>query len=97
MNKHDFNELLQKVHAIGKDVIRPSAHDVDKAARFPKEGIEALKAEKLLSAYVPKELGGMGLNIAEVSKVCEVLGQYCGAARKLGKSWRMESRFEVRP
>ena len=79
MNKSDFNELLQKVHAIGKDVIRPSADDVDKAARFPKEGIEALKAEKLLSAYIPVELGGMGLNIAEVSKICEVLGQYCGS------------------
>jgi len=79
MNKSDFNELLQKVHAIGKEVIRPSADDVDKAARFPKEGIEALKAKKLLSAYVPQELGGMGLNIAEVAKICEVLGQYCGS------------------
>lgn len=76
----DFDALLKRVHQIGKDVVLPAAEDVDKNARFPKEAIDALKEAKLLSAYVPVELGGMGLNIAQIAKICEALGQYCGSS-----------------
>ncbi|MCI0504729.1 MAG: acyl-CoA/acyl-ACP dehydrogenase [Gammaproteobacteria bacterium] len=76
----DFDQLLKRVHQIGKDVVLPAAEDVDKHARFPREAIDALKEAKLLSAYVPVEFGGMGLNIAQIAKICEVLGQYCGSS-----------------
>ncbi|MBI1423653.1 MAG: acyl-CoA dehydrogenase [Gammaproteobacteria bacterium] len=76
----NFDELLKKVHQIGKDVVLPAADDVDKNARFPREAINALKEAKLLSAYVPVELGGMGLNIQQIAKICEALGQYCGSS-----------------
>ena len=75
-----FDELIKRVHQIGKEVVLPAAADVDKEARFPKEAIDALKDAKLLSAYVPVEFGGMGLNIAQIAKICEVLGQYCGSS-----------------
>ena len=75
-----FDELLKRVHQIGKEVVLPAADDVDKQARFPKEAMDALKEAKLMSAYVPTEFGGMGLNIAQVGKICEVLGQYCGSS-----------------
>ncbi|MGD8570691.1 MAG: acyl-CoA dehydrogenase family protein [Gammaproteobacteria bacterium] len=75
----DFEELLKRVHQIGNDVVLPAADDVDKQARFPIEAINALKDAKLLSAYVPAQFGGMGLNTAQVAKICEVLGQYCGS------------------
>jgi acyl-CoA dehydrogenase len=71
--------LLRRVHAIGKEVIAPCAEDVDRNARFPSEALAALKAERLLSAYVPAQFGGMGLTIGELSKVCEVLSQYCAS------------------
>lgn len=76
----DFDALLKQVHQIGKDVVLPAADDVDKNARFPRESIDALKKAKLLSAYVPEELGGMGLNIGQIAKICEALGQYCGSS-----------------
>lgn len=77
---NDFDALLKRVHQIGKDVVLPAAEDVDKNARFPRESIAALKEAKLLSAYVPVELGGMGLNITQIAKICEALGQYCGSS-----------------
>ncbi len=79
LDKDEFSALIKQVHEIGKTVILPAAADVDSEARFPKEGIDALKEAKLLSAYVPADLGGMELNITQLAKVCEILGQYCGS------------------
>src|SRR5262252_4179259 len=76
----DLDTLLRHVHALGKEVLSAHAADVDRAARFPREAIDALRQAKLLSAYVPKEYGGMGLNIVEISRICEALGQYCGSS-----------------
>ena len=58
--------ILDQVHDIGRQVIAPAAGDVDRLARFPSEGIDALKKLGLLSAYVPRELGGMGLDVVEI-------------------------------
>ena len=78
-SKIDFATLLAQVHSIGRDVVATHADDVDLKARFPHEAFAAFKAEKLLSCYVPAEHGGMGLNISELSKICEALGQYCAS------------------
>ncbi len=75
----DFAQLLERVHAIGREVIAPAAEAVDRDARFPEESFAALRAERLLSAYVPAEFGGMGLDIVQVSRLCEALGQYCAS------------------
>ena len=75
----DFAALLERVHAIGREVVSPNAADVDRAARFPREAFDALAAEKLLSAYVPLEHGGMGLDVAQIARICEALGQYCAS------------------
>jgi acyl-CoA dehydrogenase len=75
----DFTALLEKVHAIGRDVIAPTADEVDRDARFPREAFAALRAEKLLGAYVPREYGGLGLDVTEVSRLCEALGHYCAS------------------
>lgn len=75
----DFAALLERVHAIGREVIAPHSDSVDRDARFPMEAFERLRAEKLLSCYIPAELGGMGLELSQVAKICEVLGQYCAS------------------
>ncbi len=75
----DFDKLLTQLRQIGKDVIQAEADDVDEKARFPKGSIEALKELKLLSAYVPKEQGGIGLNVIQIARICELLGHYCGS------------------
>lgn len=75
----DFNALLAEVHRLGREVIEPASHDVDEAARFPSESIGALRDLQLLSAYVPVELGGWGLNIVELGRICEALSHYCAS------------------
>ena len=74
-----FAAVLGRVHAIGKETVSRFADQVDRDARFPHEALAALKSEKLLSAYVPAEYGGMGLTVTELSKVCEILSQYCAS------------------
>ena len=69
----DFDELLRRVHAVGRDVLAVHASDVDRQARFPVESITAMKEAKLLSAYVPVEYGGMGLNMIETARLCEAM------------------------
>ena len=75
----DPASLLARVHQVGRDVIAPAADAVDRAARFPSEAIDALKRLELLSAYVPRDLGGLGLGISDIARLCEVLGGYCGS------------------
>ena len=75
----EFTALLERVHAIGREAIAPHADAVDRDARFPAEAFDALRAEKLLSCYVPAEFGGMGLDITQVSALCEALGRYCAS------------------
>jgi acyl-CoA dehydrogenase len=74
-----FAAIMECVHGIGRDVIAPLSDEVDRDARFPREAFDALREEKLLSAYVPAEYGGMGLSIGEISRICEALGQYCAS------------------
>lgn len=80
VEEFDFADFLAQVHAIGRETLAVHAADVDRQARFPTESIEAMKDARLLSAYVPVEYGGMGLNIVEISRICEALGQYCGSS-----------------
>jgi acyl-CoA dehydrogenase len=75
----DFSALLERVHTLGRETVAPHSDEVDREARFPLEAFTALRAEKLLSAYIPVEFGGMGLDIGEIAKICEALGQYCAS------------------
>jgi acyl-CoA dehydrogenase len=79
MASADFAQLLERVQAIGTQIIRPAAGAVDRDARFPTEAINALKELRLLGIYVPPELGGMGLDISQTAALCEALGQYDGS------------------
>jgi acyl-CoA dehydrogenase len=71
---------LETVRRIARDVAGPFAVSVDREGRFPQETIAALKTDKLLSAYVPASLGGMGVSIAELGLMCEALGQRCASS-----------------
>lgn len=64
---------------IGAEIAGPNSTSVDREARFPHEAMDALKAERLLSAYVPRELGGAGLGMIELSQLCEILAQHCSS------------------
>jgi acyl-CoA dehydrogenase len=38
-----------------------------------------LKSLRLLSAYIPPEFGGLGLDMTEIAGLCEALGRYCAS------------------
>jgi acyl-CoA dehydrogenase len=56
------------------------AASVDKDARFPSEVAEALRRERLLSSFVPRDLGGDGCSITELVRHCQTLGQQCASS-----------------
>ena len=75
----DFERVVSRVHEIGRTVVAPAADAVDRDARFPTEAFAALEDEKLLSAYVTAEYGGLGLSMSQICRICEVLGLYCAS------------------
>ncbi|HEU4600865.1 MAG TPA: acyl-CoA dehydrogenase family protein [Steroidobacteraceae bacterium] len=74
------NELWSATKAVATDVAAIHAADVDAKSRFPIETVEALKKAKLLSAAVPKELGGGGCSMQELGAMCSTLAQACGSS-----------------
>jgi acyl-CoA dehydrogenase len=71
-----LGEIAQR---LGETVVGPAAYDVDLNARFPAEALAALKQERVLSALVPVELGGMGATLTDVSNTVRVISRYCAA------------------
>ncbi|WP_394827914.1 acyl-CoA dehydrogenase family protein [Pendulispora albinea] len=74
------SELAAKTRTIAHEVAARHAADVDLQARFPTETFEAAKQAKLLSAAVPRELGGAGADLRELTTMCSELAQGCGAS-----------------
>ncbi|SMF32355.1 acyl-CoA dehydrogenase [Xaviernesmea oryzae] len=56
------------------------ADRVDQEGRFPREAVEAMKAERLLGIQIPSAFGGEGATTQEIAEVCSILGQACAAS-----------------
>src|SRR3954470_12641312 len=67
-------------HRIGRETAAIHAADVDLQARFPKETIDAFRAEGLLGALVPTELGGLGHDLRTAAEVVRTVGRYCASS-----------------
>jgi len=72
--------IVARTRAIAHEVASPHAADVDARARFPTETFDALRKAKLLSAAVPKELGGDGAPLLELSAACMELASACASS-----------------
>ncbi|MGX1497984.1 acyl-CoA dehydrogenase family protein [Roseibium aggregatum] len=55
------------------------ADKVDVEGRFPAEGMNALKAERLMGVMIRPEFGGEGATLTEIADICAILGQACSA------------------
>ena len=64
------------VARIAGQVAGAAAEHVDRDARFPAEAVRALKDARLMSAMVPRALGGFGCGITELGRLCEILAQH---------------------
>ena len=56
------------------------ATQVDAAARFPAEAVEAMGAEGLLGAWIEPTLGGLGASIEQIAWACGEIGQRCASS-----------------
>ncbi len=79
-NSPEFSAHLAALEAIATGVAAANAADVDARARFPRETIEALRKAKLLSAPIPRELGGAGYGMRELAALCSTLAKACGSS-----------------
>ncbi len=72
----DYSENLKR--AID-EVIVPSARQVDREGKFPREGLEALGAAGILGLTVPAAHGGGGRGLAEAADAVTQVGRACGS------------------
>jgi acyl-CoA dehydrogenase len=72
--------MLKDMHRVAADVAAQNAAEVDRLARFPCEFLAEAKKAKLLGAYVPTELGGLGCTVSDLSAMCTVLARSCSAS-----------------
>lgn len=70
-----LKELTELARKLGREVAAVHAADVDVNARFPKETVDAYRAEGLLGALVPKELGGLGHDLRQAATVVREVGR----------------------
>lgn len=73
------HELLRVVERISSEVIRRHASDVDAAARFPRENIEALRGAGLLGLVSAAEVGGKGQGLRTAAAAIERIARECAS------------------
>ncbi|MFC5500807.1 acyl-CoA dehydrogenase family protein [Lysinimonas soli] len=69
--------VIEIAERIAHEVSGPAAAAVDAEARFPVESVEAFKRERLLSALVPVERGGLGATVAELADAVRTISKKC--------------------
>ncbi|WP_333823544.1 acyl-CoA dehydrogenase family protein [Pinisolibacter sp.] len=71
---------LERMARVADEVAAKFAADVDATGRFPAETFDALKRERLLGCWIPKEYGGEGLTLTDICALVARLGQACGSS-----------------
>ena len=75
------HELLrQTVRELAEDKIAPFAADVDEAARFPQEALDALTAASLHAVHIPEAYGGEGADALAAVIVVEEVARACASS-----------------
>jgi acyl-CoA dehydrogenase len=88
--------LVDAARRVAELVAAPAADSVDRDARFPHEAIAALREERMLGAFVPRELGGRGATIGELAAACDVLGRACASTAMIYAMHQIEVACLVR-
>ena len=57
-----------------------NADRIDAEGSFPREAVEAMRAEKLLSIQIPVDFGGEGSTISEIAELCSIVAQSCASS-----------------
>jgi len=70
---------IDRARTVADEWLRATAGDVDAAARFPHESVDALREADLLSVQVPVEMGGGGIGFQNLGRVVEELARGCAS------------------
>ena len=72
----DARPLDERVAHVA-DIAARYAGEVDAAARFPAEAVDAMRSTGLLGASLPVGLGGEGLTLVQLGSIAAKLGAAC--------------------
>ncbi|WMJ72164.1 acyl-CoA dehydrogenase family protein [Cytophagaceae bacterium ABcell3] len=72
--------ILDKVRSIANGVIAEESKEVDLNYKWPEESLKAIQGAGLGGLVVSKDLGGHGLGLYSIIKVCELIGEKCASA-----------------
>ena len=75
----ESSSFLEEVTRIGRQVAAVHADEVDRDARFPVEAVDALREIGALSAWVPRQYGGAGLELSDIAGACRELARGCSS------------------
>src|SRR5690606_10661293 len=76
----DIAPSLDERAAAVAEVAARHAAEVDAAARFPVEAVDAMRQHGLLRASAPIGWGGEGASVAELASVASRIGEACSSA-----------------
>ena len=72
-----MSNYLELLENIVTRTIAPQAADTDREARYPRQALDALGAAGLLGLVSSKDVGGLGLGLAEAVQVVERIARDC--------------------
>ncbi len=75
----DLDSILRRTHQVATEVVAPRSEQVDREARWPREGLQALQEAGLAGLVIPESAGGLGQGLYALAQVCEILGQECAS------------------
>jgi alkylation response protein AidB-like acyl-CoA dehydrogenase len=72
-----IDEAVSRTREIARTVVAPAAEVTDREARWPETAIRALQSAGLGGLVLPTTVGGLGLGLLAVARVCEEIAIYC--------------------
>lgn len=71
-------EYIERAKEIADKYVRPVAAELDREQRYPWEIMKELQKAELMGVWIPKEYGGSGGGVLNMSLVVEELSKACG-------------------
>jgi alkylation response protein AidB-like acyl-CoA dehydrogenase len=71
--------VLAEVRDLARELIAPSAAEIDRESRFPDDQLSALGRVGALGLLVPRDQGGVGAGLVALAEACEAVGGACAS------------------
>jgi alkylation response protein AidB-like acyl-CoA dehydrogenase len=75
----EIQTLLAANEKLSQETLRANADRIDQSRQFPRENLAALGKSGVLGLVVPKQFGGAGAGLAEMSQVIDTQAQNCAS------------------